>query len=152
MSRKPLPPHDPAGPAPAAASATRSPLASAGSPDGPLVDVARLQEAIALFARERDWDPFHSPKNLAMALTGEVGELVELFQWLSEDASHRVAHDPATARRVRDEIADVLVYLVRLAAVLEVDLDEAVRSKLATNAIKYPVDRARGNAKKHSDL
>jgi NTP pyrophosphatase (non-canonical NTP hydrolase) len=117
-----------------------------------LVDVSGLQEAIALFARERDWDQFHSPQNLAMALTGEVGELVELFQWLSEDASHRVAREPATARRVRDEIADVLVYLARLAAVLDVDLDEAVRSKLAANALKYPADRARGNAKKHSDL
>ena len=152
MSQNPLPPNDPALPAPAAASTTPSPIASADSPAGPLVDVSGLQEAIALFARERDWDQFHSPKNLAMALTGEVGELVELFQWLSEDASHRVAHEPATARRVRDEIADVLVYLVRLAAVLDVDLDEAVRSKLAANALKYPADRARGNAKKHSDL
>jgi NTP pyrophosphatase (non-canonical NTP hydrolase) len=152
MSQNPLPPNDPALPAPAAANATCSPVPGADSPDGPLIDAARLQEAIALFARERDWDPFHSPKNLAMALTAEVGELVELFQWLSEGASHRVAHDPATARRVRDEIADVLVYLVRLAAVLEVDLDEAVRSKLAANALKYPVDRARGNAKKYSGL
>jgi dCTP diphosphatase len=116
----------------------------------PLVDVRRLQEAIGQFARERDWEPFHSPKNLAMALTGEVGELVELFQWLSEEASRGVARDPATARRVRDEIADVLLYLVRLAAVLELDLDEAVRSKLATNARKYPIERARGNAKKYS--
>lgn len=118
----------------------------------PLVEVGRLQQAIAQFAREREWEPFHSPKNLVMALTGEVGELVELFQWLTEDASRRVAGDPATARRVRDEIADVLVYLVRLAAVLEVDLDEAVRSKLATNARKYPVDAARGHARKYSDL
>jgi NTP pyrophosphatase (non-canonical NTP hydrolase) len=118
----------------------------------PLVDVSRLQEAIARFAHERDWEPFHSPKNLVMALTGEVGELVELFQWLSEDASRGVARDPATARRVRDEIADVLVYLVRLAAVLEVDLDEAVRSKLATNARKYPVEKARGNARKSTEL
>ena len=117
-----------------------------------LVDVAPLQRAVARFAREREWEPFHSPKNLAMALTGEVGELVELFQWLSEDASRGVGRDPATARRVRDELADVLVYLVRLAAVLEVDLDEAVRSKLAANALKYPVERARGNAKKYSDL
>jgi NTP pyrophosphatase (non-canonical NTP hydrolase) len=134
MNQNPLPPNDPA------------------LPDGPMVDVSRLQQAIALFARERDWDQFHSPKNLAMALTGEVGELVELFQWLSEGDSRRVAHDPATARRVRDEIADVLVYLVRLAAVLGVDLDEAVRSKLAANALKYPADRARGSAKKYSDL
>jgi NTP pyrophosphatase (non-canonical NTP hydrolase) len=117
-----------------------------------LVDVAGLQAALAEFARERDWDQFHSPKNLAMALTGEVGELVELFQWLSEAASHDVARDPATTRRVRDEIADVLMYLVHLAAVLQVDLDEAVRSKLATNARNYPVPSARGNARKHSDL
>jgi NTP pyrophosphatase (non-canonical NTP hydrolase) len=145
MNQNPLPPNHPAAPAPTSTNA-------ACSPADPLVDVARLQAAIALFARERDWDPFHSPKNLAMALTGEVGELVELFQWLSEGASRRVAQDPATARRVRDELADVLVYLVRLAAVLDVDLDEAVRSKLAANALKYPADRARGNAKKYSDL
>ena len=152
MSQNPLPPNDSTLPAPAAANVARSCVAGADSSDGPLVDVFRLQQAIALFVRERDWEPFHSPKNLAMALTGEVGELVELFQWLSEDASRRVAHDPATARRVRDEIADVLVYLVRLAAVLDVDLDEAVRSKLAANARKYPADRARGNAKKYSEL
>jgi dCTP diphosphatase len=131
--------HDPSPPVPASSAR-------------PLVDVSLLQEAIGAFARERDWESFHSPKNLAMALTGEVGELVELFQWLSEDDSRRVARDSATARRVRDEIADVLVYLVRLAAVLEVDLDEAVRSKLAANARKYPIDRARGNAKKYSEL
>jgi NTP pyrophosphatase (non-canonical NTP hydrolase) len=142
MSQNPLPLNDPAVPAPT----------GAASPDGRLVDVDRLQEAIARFARERDWDQFHSPKNLAMALTAEVGELVELFQWLSEGASQRVAQDPATARRVRDEIADVLVYLVRLAAVLDVDLDEAVRSKLAANALKYPADLARGNARKYSEL
>lgn len=113
-----------------------------------LVDVAGLREAIAQFARERDWEPFHSPKNLAMALTGEVGELVELFQWLTEDASREVARDPVTARRVRDEMADVLIYLVRLAAVLEVDLDDAVRNKLAANARRYPIEKARGNANK----
>jgi len=113
-----------------------------------LVDVAGLQAAVERFARERDWGPFHSPKNLAMALTGEVGELVEIFQWLSEDASHAVAREPATSRAVRDELADVLIYLVRLAAVLGVDLDEAVRSKLATNARKYPVETSRGNASK----
>ena len=107
---------------------------------------------MARFAREREWEPFHSPKNLAMALTGEVGELVELFQWLSEEASRKVGRDPATARPVRDELADVLIYLVRLASVLEVDLDEAVRTELSANALKYPADRARGNATKYSEL
>lgn len=127
-------------------------LPVAAASERPLVDVSLLQEAVALFARERDWEPFHSPKNLAMALSAEVGELVELFQWLSEDGSRRVARDTATSRRVRDEIADVLIYLVRLAAVLDVDLDEAVRSKLAANAHKYPVERARGNARKYTEL
>jgi NTP pyrophosphatase (non-canonical NTP hydrolase) len=126
------------------------PSQAAAATPSRLVDVEPLQRAVARFARERDWEPFHSPKNLAMALTGEVGELVELFQWLSEEASRQVGHEPATARPVRDELADVLIYLVRLAAVLEVDLDEAVRTKLAANALKYPAERARGNATKYS--
>jgi len=120
--------------------------------DTPLVEVSALQQAVARFARERDWERFHSPKNLAMALVAEAGELLELFQWLSEDESREAARDPATARAVRDEMADVLVYLVRLATVLEVDLDEALRSKLASNAAKYPVALARGNARKYSRL
>ena len=152
MSKDPPLPHDAASPASAASDSPGSFEGSATPVTGLLVDVSRLQEAVARFARERHWEPFHSPKNLVMALTGEVGELVELFQWLDEDASRRVAREPATARAVRDEIADVLLYLVRLAAVLEVDLDEAVRCKLATNERRYPVDRARGNAKKYSDL
>ena len=106
--------------------------------DSRLVDVSGLAAALQNFANERDWNRYHSPKNLAMALTGEVGELVELFQWLTEDESNRVAQDPATARAVRDELADVLMFLVRLASVLDVDLDEAVRQKLAANAQKYP--------------
>jgi dCTP diphosphatase len=121
-------------------------------PAAPLVEVSRLQQAVKSFARERDWEQFHSPKNLAMALAAEAGELLELFQWLSEDESRDAARNPATARAVRDEIADVFVYLVRLATVLEVDLDEALRSKLAANAAKYPVALARGHARKYSRL
>jgi NTP pyrophosphatase (non-canonical NTP hydrolase) len=125
---------------------------SAGAAAPALLDVAPLQAALARFARERDWEQFHAPKNLVMALTAEVGELNELFQWLSEDASRAVARDAATARPVRDELADVLIYLVRLAAVLEVDLAEAVATKLAANALKYPADRARGRALKYDAL
>ena len=125
---------------------------SAAAAEPALLAVAPLQAALARFARERDWEPVHAPKNLVMALTAEVGELNELFQWLSEDASRAVARDAATARRVRDELADVLIYLVRLAAVLEVDLGEAVATKLAANALKYPVDRARGRAVKYDAL
>jgi NTP pyrophosphatase (non-canonical NTP hydrolase) len=122
------------------------------NPPPPLIDVTRLQAAIEAFTQERDWAQFHSPKNLAMALTGEVGELVELFQWASEADSHRLAAHPRTARAVRDELADVMFYLVRLAAVLGVDWNEALASKLAANAAKYPVAAARGRPAKYTEL
>lgn len=101
--------------------------------------IADLQRQLRDFAAERDWEPFHSPKNLVMALTGEVGELTELFQWLSPEESARVMDDGASAGRVRDEIADVLAYLLRLADVLGVDLEEALTAKIIKNAAKYPV-------------
>lgn len=117
-----------------------------------LVDVQGLAQALAEFARERDWDQFHSPKNLVMALTGEVGELSEVFQWMTEEASTGAATDPKTAQAVRDEMADVLLYLVRLADVLGVDLNAAVQAKLRTNATKYPADKARGSSAKYTEM
>lgn len=121
-------------------------------PNESLVNVGNLQRELARFAQERDWEQFHSPKNLVMALAGEVGELTELFQWLTEDDSRRAGCEASTSRPVRDELADVLFYLVRLATVLDVDLDEAAVSKLRRNAEKYPVNKARGNSRKYSDL
>ncbi len=118
----------------------------------PLIDVKGLSEALAAFAAERDWDQYHSPKNLAMALTGEVGELSEIFQWLTEEASKSVATNPDTATAVREELADVTLYLVRLASVLGVDLNDAVSQKLQKNATKYPVDKAHGSHKKYDKL
>jgi dCTP diphosphatase len=103
-----------------------------------LLDVSVLEAALQQFADERDWNRYHSPKNLAMAMTGEVGELVELFQWTTEEQSRSVATNPETARAVRDELADVLLYLVRLSSVLGVDLNEAVTDKIRRNALKYP--------------
>ena len=103
-----------------------------------LIDTAALERTLEEFAKVRDWEEFHSPKNLAMALTGEVGELVELFQWLTEAQSRDAMKDPAQAQRIREEMADVMLYLVRMAGVLEVDLNEAVRDKLEKNAVKYP--------------
>ena len=108
--------------------------------------------ALAEFARERDWEQFHSPKNLVMALTGEVGELSEVFQWMTEAASTGAATNLKTAQAVRDEMADVLLYLVRLADVLGVDLNEAARAKLRTNASKYPADKARGSSAKYTEM
>ncbi|WP_066341323.1 nucleotide pyrophosphohydrolase [Azohydromonas lata] len=104
----------------------------------PLLDVSALEAALQRFADARDWNGFHTPRNLVLALTGEVGELAELFQWLTDEQAARLAQDPATARAVRDELADVLMYLVRLSTVLGVDLDAAVRDKIAANAVKYP--------------
>ena len=110
--------------------------------NNPLIQIGALASALQTFADERDWQKYHSPKNLAMALTGEVGELVEIFQWQTEAQSWQAAQTPATAQAVRDELADVLMYLVRLSSVLGVDLNEAVSQKLAKNAIKYPAGDA----------
>jgi NTP pyrophosphatase (non-canonical NTP hydrolase) len=107
-----------------------------------LVEVKALDAALQRFTRARHWEQYHSPKNLAMALTGEVGELVEIFQWLTEEQSRSVAQNPETAEAVRDELADVLIYLVELASALGVDLNEAVNAKLVKNALKYPADPA----------
>jgi NTP pyrophosphatase (non-canonical NTP hydrolase) len=109
-----------------------------------------LREALRQFAADRDWDQFHSPKNLASALSVEAAELLECFQWLSEEQSRNLT--PAQLAQARDEMADVLNYLVRLADKLQVDLLEAAREKIQKNALKYPADKARGNAKKYSDL
>ena len=117
-----------------------------------LVDVSALEQALAEFARERDWEQFHSPKNLVMALAGEVGELTEVFQWMTESQSGEAGRDPATARAVREELADVLLYVVRTADVLGVDLNAAVVDKLRTNAEKYPVSKAHGSSKKYTKL
>ena len=118
----------------------------------PLIDVKVLSAALADFATERDWNQYHSPKNLVMALTGEVGELCEIFQWLSEEASRSVATQPETATAVREELADVTLYLVRLASVLGVDLNEAVTHKLQKNAANYPVEKAHGSHKKYNKI
>jgi dCTP diphosphatase len=112
--------------------------------------LTQLRDALRQFAAERDWDQFHSPKNLASALAVEAAELLERFQWLTEDQSRRLPPDELA--KVREEMADVLNYLVRLADKLEVNLLEAARDKIQVNALKYPVEKARGSVKKYSEL
>ncbi|AWI81380.1 MAG: nucleotide pyrophosphohydrolase [Betaproteobacteria bacterium HGW-Betaproteobacteria-13] len=109
-----------------------------------------LRDRLRSFAEERDWGQFHTPKNLAMALAGEAGEVIEHFQWLSAEQSATL--DDTTREEVALELADVLLYLVRLADVLEVDLAEAARRKLAINAGRYPAEKARGRADKYHRL
>ncbi len=122
------------------------------SPPSSLVDVGQLAAALERFAAERNWAQFHSPKNLVMALTGEVGELSEIFQWMDEEQSKDAARHPDTAQAVQDELADVLMYLVRLASVLGVDLDAAARQKLEKNNRKYPIEKARNSSKKYDQF
>ena len=122
------------------------------SPPSSLVDVGQLAAALERFAAERNWAQFHSPKNLVMALTGEVGELSEIFQWMDEEQPKDAARHPDTAQAVQDELADVLMYLVRLASVLGVDLDAAARQKLEQNNRKYPVEKARNSSKKYDQF
>ena len=111
-----------------------------------LTDLAiRLRQ----FAEERDWDRFHSPKNLAMALTGEAGELAAEFQWLTEAESQEL--DPERMARVQQEASDVLLYLVRLADKLQFDLLEAAHRKIEHNARNYPADQVRGSARKYTE-
>lgn len=108
-----------------------------------------LAVRLAEFARERDWDQFHSPKNLAMALAGETGELLEHFQWLTEVQSRELT--PEVKQAVALEMADILLYLVRLADKLDVDLVATAHRKIELNAVKYPVAEFRGSSRKYDE-
>ncbi|MGW4296748.1 nucleotide pyrophosphohydrolase [Micromonospora chersina] len=107
-----------------------------------------LTARVRAFAEDRDWQQFHTPKNLAMALAGEVGELLAEFQWLTPEQAVTVMDDPEAGARVRAEIGDVMIYLTRLADVLGIDLVEAATAKLAEVAVRYPVEQVKGSAAK----
>jgi NTP pyrophosphatase (non-canonical NTP hydrolase) len=136
----------------AARSADRMPAAF--SPDVPMTTLPltldALRAQLRAFVAERDWDQFHNPKNLAMAVVVEAGELVEQFQWLTPEQSEQLA--PQTRTAVEMEVADVLLFLLRLCDRLDIDPLRAAQRKLALNAQKYPVDKARGRADKYDRL
>ncbi|MGW4272155.1 nucleotide pyrophosphohydrolase [Streptomyces seoulensis] len=115
-----------------------SAASSFGPSEGP-PDLAALRRRLAEFAAARDWQPYHTPKNLVAALSVEASELVEIFQWLTPEESARVMADPATAYRVRDEVADVLAYLLQLCEVLDVDPLAALAAKIDRNERRFPV-------------
>jgi NTP pyrophosphatase (non-canonical NTP hydrolase) len=112
-------------------------------------NLAGLAQQLREFAEARDWDQFHAPKNLAMALAVEAAELLEHFQWLTEEQSRQL--EPAALAEVRLEAADVFIYLVRLADKLGIDLVQAAHEKLRLNEQKYPVERVRGDARKYTE-
>jgi NTP pyrophosphatase (non-canonical NTP hydrolase) len=116
------------------------------------VTLDELAVRVREFAAAREWEQFHTPKNLAMALAGEVGELVAELQWLTPDEASRVMDDAEAAARMRSELGDVTIYLVRLADVLGVDLVEAARVKLAESERRYDVERYHGSSRKAPPL
>ncbi|MCX5393776.1 nucleotide pyrophosphohydrolase [Streptomyces sp. NBC_00094] len=107
-------------------------------------DVAALQRRLVEFAAARDWQPYHTPKNLAAALSVEASELLEIFQWLTPEQAERVMDEPESAHRVADEVADVLAYLLQFCAVLGVDPLVALAAKIDRNEVRFPVRRRGG--------
>ena len=112
-------------------------------------EMVQLKQRLRDFAEARDWDQFHSPKNLSMALIAEAAELVEHFQWLTEKQSNELSNDKLL--EVEHEIADIQIYLVRIADKLGIDVLDAVQKKIALNEAKYPADKVRGSSKKYTE-
>lgn len=112
-------------------------------------ELEQLKIKIRQFAEERDWTQFHSPKNLSMALIAEAAELVEHFQWLTEEQSNNL--DQKQLEQVRQELADILIYLITIAGKLNIDLLDAANRKLEINAKKYPAEKVRGLTKKYTE-
>lgn len=115
------------------------------------IDLEKVLNSINDFSQERDWDQFHSIKNLSMALSVESSELVEIYQWISEEESNDM-NNTTIVSKAQDEIADIFIYLLRIADKLNINIEQAVYAKLAQNAAKYPVDKSRGNSKKYDEL
>jgi len=114
------------------------------------MNIKEIQNRLRIFAEERDWEQFHSPKNLAMALCAEAAELLELFQWLTEEQSRNISASEREMALVREEVADVFIYLARLADKLGIDIEEEVFKKMEINEKRYPADLSRGNATKYN--
>jgi NTP pyrophosphatase (non-canonical NTP hydrolase) len=112
------------------------------------MDISKIQNQLKKFAIERDWEQFHTPKNLSMALSVEASELVEIFQWLRAEES--ISPDKKQTDAIKSEVADIAMYLLRFCSILEIDIEEAIESKLEQNYEKYPVNLSKGNAQKYN--
>jgi len=114
--------------------------------------VSELKSRVLAFARARDWEQFHSPKNLSMALAAEAAELMEHFLWTTPEQSSVTARDPARRARIAEELADIVIYALEFANATDLDVAAAVEAKIEANAKKYPVEKARGRADKYTEL
>jgi len=117
-----------------------------------LTTVAELKTRVLAFVRERDWEQFHAPKNLSMALAAEAGELMEHFLWATPEQSRAVAGDPARRAKIAEELADVVIYALEFANATGLDVSAAIEAKMAANAKKYPVEKSRGRSDKYTEL
>jgi NTP pyrophosphatase (non-canonical NTP hydrolase) len=114
--------------------------------------VSELKTRVLAFVRERDWEQFHTPKNLSMALAAETGELMEHFLWATADQSRAIANEPARRANIADELADVVIYALEFANMTGLDVSAAIEAKMTANARKYPVEKARGRSEKYTEL
>jgi NTP pyrophosphatase (non-canonical NTP hydrolase) len=114
--------------------------------------LSQLKQRVLAFARERDWEQFHTPKNLSMALAAEAGELMEHFLWASPAESQAIAREPAKGAKIAEELADVVIYALEFANATDLDIAAAIEAKIAANARKYPVEKARGRSAKYTEL
>lgn len=116
------------------------------------LDLDKITAEIDKMVHDRDWDQFHSVKNLSMALSVECSELAEIFQWVTEEKSNQAKHDPKIMAKLEDEVADVFVYLMRIIKKTDIDLEKVVLNKLAKSCAKYPVDKSKGNMTKYTEF
>jgi dCTP diphosphatase len=114
--------------------------------------IAEIKAQVLAFARERDWEQFHAPKNLSMALAAEAGELMEHFLWASSEESRETANTPAKRAKIEEELSDVVIYAIEFANMTGIDLAAAIERKMAANAAKYPVEKAKGRSVKYDEL
>ena len=115
------------------------------------MNIDEIQKRLDKFAKDRDWEQFHNPKNLAMALSVEVAELVEIFQWSNSGGLDEIK-DEKIRKKIEEEIADIFIYLIKISGKLNLDLMKIIYEKIEKNEQKYPVDKSRGSSKKYSDL
>lgn len=114
--------------------------------------LAEIKARILAFAKERDWEQFHAPKNLSMALAAEAGELMEHFLWATSEASRETIKDPAKRAKIEEELSDVIIYALEFANMTGIDVAKAIETKMAANAAKYPVEKAKGRSDKYTEL
>ncbi|HTJ79421.1 MAG TPA: nucleotide pyrophosphohydrolase [Rariglobus sp.] len=114
--------------------------------------VAEIKARVLAFARERDWEQFHAPKNLSMALAAEAGELMEHFLWATPEASRTIAQDAVKRKKIEEELADVVIYALEFANMTGMDVAAVIETKMAANAAKYPVEKAKGRSDKYTEL